>query len=105
MLELETIFGGSVVVARAVQQTTQPAANAALFTPRIRLKFSIPSIFSAPGDIWHAQKPAQGSAFQRAPKKRFVINDAGRGSRFPILAAEKNGKDGARKSTEKAKMV
>jgi hypothetical protein len=39
-----------ILVAWAVQQAAQQAANAALFRPRIRLKFSIPSIFSATGD-------------------------------------------------------
>ena len=77
MLELETIFGAGGVVASAVEHAAQQAASAAHFSLRIRLQFSIPSIFSALGDVWHVQKPAQDLAFQRAPKKPFVINDAG----------------------------
>jgi hypothetical protein len=51
MLELETIFGGGVVAAKAVLQTAEHAAMAANFALRARLRFTIPSIFSALGKI------------------------------------------------------
>jgi hypothetical protein len=49
MLELETIVGGSVVVAKAMQQSAQQPAMAANFALRIPPRFNQPTIFLTPG--------------------------------------------------------